>query len=350
MSARPKPIAVLIVEDSAVQRELLCAVLAADPGLRVAGTARDGIEAIGQAAALRPDVIVMDVNMPRLNGLEATRRILTEMPVPIVVASASFVEREAELSFAALEAGALAVVAKPAGLDHPDHEDVARRLVSTVKLMSEVTVVRRWPRGAEPTRPVPLPPRPRPGVRIVAIAASTGGPAVIADVLRGVAGSINAAVLIVQHMAPGFIVGFAEWLAQRTGLSAGVAQEGEAILPRRAYLAPDGSQMGVTPDGRIAIRAGDGATGFCPSGSHLLTSVAEHYGAAAIGIVLSGMGGDGAQGLLKLREAGGLTIAQEAGSCAVFGMPKEAIACGAAMHVLAPDAIAALVRAAANPG
>jgi len=302
------------------------------------------MEAVEQAASLAPDVIVMDVNMPRMNGYEATRQILAERPIPIVMASASLPVREMETTFAALEAGALAVVSKPAGPGDPAHDAMARRLVTTVKLMSEVTVVRRWPRRDRLQRlPPPAHSRQR-KIDVVAIAASTGGPTVITEILVPLAAQLTPAICIVQHMSPGFMPGFVEWLSRRTGLPVKLAEAGEPLLPGHVYLAPDGSQMGIAVGGKIELHPGLPANGFCPSGSYLLASVAQRYGKAAIGIVLTGMGSDGSEGLLKLRQAGGVTIAQEAGSCAVFGMPKTAIALGAAEHVLPPAAIAALIH------
>jgi two-component system chemotaxis response regulator CheB len=336
---------VLVVDDSPVQRELLCHVLSGDPAINVIGTAPDGVEAVAQVRALHPDVVVMDVNMPRMNGYEATRQLLSEQPVPIVMVSASLAINEVELSFAAIEAGALALVDKPAGIDSPEHEASAARLVTTVKLMAEVTVVRRWPQRQRSSAS-PMPPSPGQGrkVRVVAIVASTGGPSVIADILAQLSAGFAAAILVVQHMSPGFMPGFAEWLRHKTGLPAQLGRAGDPIVAGRVYLAPDGWQIGIDVNDRIALSPGTEDDAFCPSGTWLLTSVAERYGRAAIGVVLSGMGNDGAEGLLRLRRAGGLTIAQDADSCTVFGMPKEAIALDAADHVLPPDAIAVLLR------
>jgi two-component system chemotaxis response regulator CheB len=214
--------------------------------------------------------------------------------------------------------------------------------------MAEVKVVTRWRAAAPPVVGSALKPQPGRRVQLVAIGASTGGPRVIAEILAGLAPGLTASVLIVQHMAPGFSDGFAQWLGARTGLPAGLAQPDAPLVPGRLYLAPDELQMGVTRDGRIALRPAPARGGFCPSASELFESVAAAYGRSAMGIVLTGMGRDGADGLLQLRRAGGVTIAQDAESCVVFGMPKEAIALGAVDSVLRPDQIAAAIRSMAG--
>jgi len=224
-------IRVLVAEDSAVTREYLVYLLGRDPGLEVAGAARDGQEALDEAKRLRPDVILMDVHMPRMNGYEATRRIMEEAPVPIVMVSASLSMDETAMTFQALQAGALTVAEKPPGLDHPDHAAVARRLVETVKSMAEVKVVRRWPRRERPA----LPPRPaRPSsrkVQLIAIGASTGGPAALSEILRNLPGDLGVPVLVVQHIAAGFVPGLTEWLEKQTPLTVKLA---EAVV----YVAP----------------------------------------------------------------------------------------------------------------
>ena len=304
-------IRVLVAEDSAVARELLVALLEQDPMLRVVGTARDGLEAVAEAERLRPDVILMDVHMPRMNGFEATRRIMERVPTPIVIVSASISREEVALTFEALKAGALTVVDKPGGPDHPKHAESARRLVETVKLMAEVKVVRRWPRGERPAPPAPPAVKADRKIRLIAIGASTGGPQVVAEILRGLPREFGAPILVVQHIAPGFTEGLVEWLGQGTPLAVRLAEAGESVRPGTVYVARNGVQMGITGDGRIRLTKEPAEDGFCPSASYLFQSVAQAYGRAAVGILLTGMGRDGARGLLRLREAGGLTIAQD---------------------------------------
>lgn len=343
-------IRVLVADDSATVREYLAYLLGEDPALQVVGTARDGLEALEQAERLRPDIIVMDVHMPRMNGFEATRQIMERVATPIVMVSASTSREEVAMTFEALKAGALTVVDKPGGPDHPKHAESARRLVETVKLMAEVKVVRRWPRRERPAPPAPLLAKPDRKIRLIAIGASTGGPQVVAEILRGLPREFGAPILLVQHIAPGFTEGLVEWLGQGTPLAVRLAEAGESVRPGTVHVARDGAQMGITREGRIHLTKELTEDGFCPSASYLFQSVALAYGRSAMGILLTGMGRDGAVGLRRLREAGGLTIAQDETSSVIFGMPGEAIRLGAVEHVLSPEQISGMIRALATPG
>ena len=349
-------IRVLVAEDSPATREYLVWLLGKDPALRVVGTARDGLEAVAETERLKPNVILMDVHMPRMNGLEATRVIMQQIPTPIVMVSATLGRDEVAMTFEALQAGALTLVPKPAGLEHPDQAETTRQLLETIKLMAEVPVVRRWahlgdqgmgvggPRELTiPHLPSPIPRMDR-KIRLVAIGASTGGPQTLVEVLNGLPGDLGCPILVVQHIAPGFLPGFVDWLCRRTPLTAKLAYPGDLVAPGTVYLAPDSFQMGVGRDGRIQLLREQAEGGFCPSASFLFASVAAHYGRQAVGILLTGMGRDGAVGLLRMREAGGVTIAQTQESCVVFGMPGEAIRLGAAEYVLSPGQIAELIR------
>jgi two-component system, chemotaxis family, protein-glutamate methylesterase/glutaminase len=356
-------IRVLVAEDSPVVREYLVYLLGQDPSLAVVGTAGDGVETVREAERLKPDVILMDVHMPRMNGLEATRVIMGRIPTPIVMVSASLGRDEVALTFESLRAGALTLVAKPTGLGHPDQEATSRQLVDTVRLMAEVPVVRRWQRdgsqrsevrgqglgvGGPEDLPIPHPPSLIPRIDrkicLVAIGGSTGGPQALGEILRAIPGDYKAPVLIVQHIAPGFVAGLAVWLGQQARLKVKLAEPGEIARPGTAYVAPDGTQMGIARGGQIRLSSGSAGSDFCPSASHLFESVAVSYGRSAVGILLSGMGRDGAAGLRRLRDVGGLTIAQDEGSSVIFGMPREAIRLGAAEHVLSPEQIGTLLR------
>jgi two-component system, chemotaxis family, protein-glutamate methylesterase/glutaminase len=331
---------VLLVEDSAVTREYLGHVLASRPELQVVGTAADGIEAVEQARRLRPDVVVMDVHMPRANGYDASQRIMEEVPTPIVMMTAAGnpVPRRPEA------VGALMLVEKPTGAGPASSAATERRLVQAVKLMAEVKVIRRW---ARPRR-IPEPPVAAGlggrRVRCVAIGASAGGPAALVEILGPLGPDLTAPIVVVQHIATGFVGGLVDWLAQATRLTAKVAEAGERTIAGRVYLAPDGRHMGIDAHGEIRLTEESAADGFCPSISHLFSSVADAFGAGAVGILLTGMGRDGADGLLRLRAAGGLTIAQDEASCMVFGMPQEAIRLGAARHVLSPEQITSVLH------
>jgi two-component system chemotaxis response regulator CheB len=346
-------IKVLVVEDSQVVRELLVHILRADAGIRVVGTAHDGEEAIEAIARTQPDVITMDIHMPKMNGLEATRRIMETCPTPIVVVSGSTDPREVATTFEAMEAGALAVLRRPAGLGHLDHEATARELVQTVKLMSEVKVVRRWSRARRDSIAHPAQPQLEraPGkCRIVAIGASTGGPPVLQTILSQLPKEFPAPVLIVQHMAAGFVRGLIEWLAQSSRLPVHLAAHGERLLPGHIYVAPDGFQMKVELGGRIALTRDAPENGLRPSVSYLFRSVAEVYGSAAAAGLLTGMGRDGAQELKLLKDKGAFTFAQDKDSSVVHGMPGEAIALDAATFVLPPEKIAGTLTSLAKNG
>lgn len=347
-------IKVLVVEDSPVVREFLVHILGSDPDIQVIGTANDGEEALEAVRRTQPNVITMDIHMPKMNGLEATRRIMETHPTPIVIVSGSQDPREVATTFQAMEAGALAVLSRPAGIGHPDHEASARELVQTVKLMSEVKVVRRWPRGRREAAV------PRPGetglkralakVRVVAIGASTGGPPVLHTILAALPKDFPAPVLIVQHMAAGFIRGFADWLSQSSCLPVHLATHGEYILPGHIYLAPDECQMKVERGGRIVLTRDPPENGLRPSVSYLFRAVADVYGGDAVAGLLTGMGRDGAEELKLLREKGAITFAQDKESSVVHGMPGEAIRLDAATLVLPPERITAALMNLVNNG
>jgi len=336
-------IKVLVVEDSPVVREFLVHVLGADPDISVVGTAQDGEQALEAVVRLSPDVITMDIHMPRVDGIEATRRIMESHPVPIVIVSGSSDPSEVATTFRAMAVGALAVLRRPAGLGHPEHEATVRELVQTVKLMAEVRVVRRWPRARQdaalpPCRSVgPAPAR----LRAVAIGASTGGPPVLQAMLAALPGDFPAPILIVQHMAAGFIQGFTDWLAQSSNMRVHLATHGETLLPGHVYVAPDNVQMRVTRGDRIVLAGDPPDNGLRPSVAALFRSVAEVYGGEAAACLLTGMGRDGAEELKLLRSKGATTIAQDEASSVVHGMPGAAIRLDAASFVLPPEKIAA---------
>src|SRR3989338_623639 len=339
-------IKVLVVEDSPVVREFLANILGSDPGIRVVGTADNGEEALDAVKHHRPDVITMDIHMPKMDGLEATRRIMETHPTPIVIVSGSSDPRENMTTFRAMEAGALAVLRRPAGIGHPDYEATAKELVQTVKLMAEVKVVRRWPQvRREPVLPVAI--KPVTGetakIKVIAIGASTGGPPVLQTILAMLPRDLPVPVLIVQHMATGFITSFVEWLAQSSGLPVHVATHGEYLAPGHAYVAPDEFQMKVEHGGRIVLTSDEPESGLRPSVSYLFRSLAEVYGGGVVAGLLTGMGRDGAEELRQLREKGAVTFAQDKDSSVVHGMPGEAIRLDAATFILTPGKIAAVL-------
>ena len=350
-------IKVLIVEDSSVVRELLTFILSSDPDIQVIGTARDGREAVQAVGELRPDVVTMDIFMPTMDGFEATRIIMETNPTPIVIVSASWDSQEVEKTFRAMEAGALTAIAKPVGVTHPNYQQRANELLKIVKLMSEVKVIKRRPQdrrgpliSGETSAGIIPPALPNP--QVIAIGASTGGPPAIATILSRLPKDFCAPLLIVQHIAVGFVQGFADWLANLARLPVKIAQQGEYLLPGHVYVAPDDRHLGVEGGGRIALSNGELVNGLRPSVSWLFRSVNDVFGKNAIGVLLTGMGKDGAQELKLMKEKGAVTIVQDKESSIVYGMPGEAVNINAAMHILAPVGIAefllGLARAKTN--
>ncbi len=342
--SRSGPIKVLVVEDSPVVRDLLSYILSSDPGIQVIGGAATGEEAIRAAARLRPDLITMDVNMPGINGFDATRRIMETCPSPIIIVSASYDPQDLAKTFQAVEAGALTFLPPPLGIGHPEFRGRADELIRTVKLMSEIKVVRRWPKT--PAKPAPgIEVKRTKKIEVLALGASTGGPVVLKKILEGLEAGFPVPVLMVQHMSPGFVTGLAEWLQQSTGFPVRVARHGEQIRPGQAYLAPDGLHMGVDRFGRIELSNQAPVNGMRPAIASLFRSVTAFYGPSAVGILLTGMGADGAAEMAMMKAQGAITIAQDKESSVVHGMPGEAIKLGAATYILAPEKMAELLNA-----
>jgi two-component system chemotaxis response regulator CheB len=335
-------IRVLVVDDSATIRKLLTAMLEADPQIRVIGTAADGEAAVQQALLLKPDLITMDIQMPLLDGLEATRRILAERPTPIIVVSAMGDDSGNHPTFDAMQAGALDVIKKPSGLGSADFQLIAQQLVTSVKLLAEVKVVRR--RVGRVTAPITAPlPVVRHKPAVLAMGASTGGPAALNAVLRGLPDAFPLPVLVVQHIAAGFLPGLLAWLQRECRLPLQMAQAGQALTPGVVSFAPDDHHLVVAARGRLGLNQDPPLSHVRPSATALLQSVARVYGAEAIGVVLTGMGDDGALGLQALHARGGVTIAQDEASSVVYGMPKVAVELGAVDYVRPLDRIAATI-------
>ena len=328
-------IRVLVADDSATVRNALVTLLSAEPDFAIVGLAMDGVEAVEKARALRPDVITMDVNMPRLDGLSATAAIMRDEPARVLVICSISEDRQLDLSFRAMAAGALEVIAKPAAGPEALRK-WGRKVAESVRLMAEVPVVRRYRVGEHR-----LPLAPLDAVEMVGIVASTGGPPALAQILAGLH-DLCAPLLIAQHIAEGFTAGLSRWLASVTRLGVSIARDGDLPQPGHVYLAPDGCDLAVDTGG--LLRTPPGAALHCPSGNRLLMSLAKQYGSRAAGLVLTGMGDDGAQGLLLLRQAGGQTFAQDEASSVVYGMPQAAWACGAARQQLALESVPEVLR------
>lgn len=342
---------VLVVDDSAFMRAAIARVLSSDERFEVVGQAKDGDEAVKLARELAPDVITMDFNMPGMNGAQATRAILAERGVPIVMLSAHTREGAAA-TVEALAAGAVDFVAKPDGEVTANLSQIREALVD--KLLTAAGA-RVWAAGAEPASlPVsssePVSPRraraaarPMPaGLRVVVIASSTGGPAALVRVVPRLRLD-NSALIVVQHMPEGFTAALAEQLGERSGFSVREARSGDRVEGGKGLVAPGGLHLTVDRGGAVVLSETPPVHGVRPAADVTLKSVAQAYGPRAVGVVLTGMGRDGALGLAAIKAAGGRTVAQDKATCTVYGMPKAAIELGVVDDVLALDRIGAAV-------
>lgn len=343
-------IRVVVVDDSPTVRSLLTAILS-DAGLQVVGCAANGEEALRLISRLRPDVVTMDVHMPGMDGLEATRRIMRQAPTPIVIVAESMMRSDMDLTFESLKVGALTVVRKP-DLHDPD---TCAQVAQTIRLMAGVPVVHHWGKTQDTGRKASGSnlrsevPALRAGasvqklksdIKIVGIAASTGGPAALAAVLGALAPDFPLPILVVQHVTNGFALGLAEWLSTQTPLAVSLAGHGETPQPGTVLIAPDDYHLRVNLYGGVELSRESPYRGLRPSANYLFASLAQVYGDRSLGIILTGMGDDGAEGLEALHLSGGLTLAQDEASCVVYGMPREAVVRNAVDRVLAPDQIA----------
>lgn len=332
-------IRVLVAEDSVTARELLVGMLRSDPEIAVIGEAQDGLEAVTMTKRLRPDLVTMDIRMPRIDGFEATKRIMIEAPTPIVIVSGSVNVQEVEVSMHALRAGAVALLPKPRGPRSPGFDGEAAQFLATIKSMAQVKVVRHWAPRPSHRPAIVVPPVDHRNVRLIAIAASTGGPAALQRLLADLPGDLVPPIVVVQHIARGFVEGMARWLNLTSSLQVKVAEADEPLSAGTVYLAPDQRHLGVA-GGRIRLSDGEPVDGFRPSASHLFASAAREYGPSMVAVILTGMGQDGLEGLRTARAAGALIVAQDEETSVVFGMPGVAVAASLTHAVLPLPAIA----------
>jgi two-component system chemotaxis response regulator CheB len=332
-----KKIRVMIIEDSAVVSALLEYTIGSDPRLEVCSTAASAEDALRILQDSAPDVIAMDIRLPGMNGLEATRRIMSTKPIPIVVVASS-VESGAwsEIPMEALRAGALSVLEKPVGTTHADYDAVAKRLCTQLVIMSQVHLIRQ-----RPTRETYLREdgnagscggRPG-GFAMLGIACSTGGPGALVHLLRALGSAFPLPILLVQHMTASFLEGFASWLDTMCPFSVKVVDGACRPVAGMLYLAPAERHLRLDA-GRLWLDAGDPVSFQRPSGTVLFRCMAEYLGANALGVLLTGMGDDGASGLLDIRRAGGYTIAEDESTAVVYGMPGAAVRMGAVCESL----------------
>lgn len=350
-----KKIRVLIIEDSKVVRELLEHIVGSDLRLEIAATTGSAEEALAMLEDVSPDVISMDIRLPGMNGLEATQRIMTERPTPIVVVSASDVCQDLQISIKALQAGALAVLEKPAGVTSADYDPIARRLCTQLAIMSQVKLVRRRIAVSDPmpvqTRPTNASVahaghresrailRPAGGYRMLGIVSSTGGPGALARLLPGLGSGYPLPIALVQHITSSFTEGFASWLQSASPFTVTIVRDRVVPVPGHIYLAAPEHHLRMESRILVADR-GDRVCGQRPSGTVLFESLAWNLGSGALGVLLTGMGEDGASGLLRLRSRGGHTIAEDRSTAVVYGMPAEAVRLGAVCESLPLGSIA----------
>lgn len=341
---------VLIVDDSGFTQEVLKTILEKDSAIQIIGMAEDGGKAIELTQKLKPDVIVMDINMPVMNGFEATEHIMAYSPTPILILSSVIDKEGVFTTFNALAAGAVDVMEKPSMLPSNSWSSIGDVLIKKIKSISKARVVThvkgRVKEFSPHVKPVSLIKSNTP--EIIGIGASTGGPSVVMQILKSIPSDYKPGVLVVQHMASGFIKGFSDWLGAACKVKVSLARDGEKIEGGQVLVAPDGCHTIVRSKKTIGLVSGEKVHGVKPSVDVLFNSIAGVYGNSSVGVLLTGMGADGAEGLKHMKERGGTTIAQSEDSCAVFGMPKVAIEKGAASKVLSIEEIVRALKVINN--
>lgn len=359
---------VLIVDDSAFMRKVLQGIVASDPQLEVCGEARDGRDAVTQVEMLKPDVISMDINMPHMDGLQATEVIMSSNPRPILIVSSESREG-AEVTLKALQLGAIDFVAKPTGGVDLDMSSVKEEICRKLKMASKVRVVRTATRSKLQHEVASSAPRSEPAPRtaenghnghttkspvaaaaagtrsaagkfpIVVMASSTGGPATLMKFIPSFPKDFPGAVLLIQHMPGNFTDQFGKQLSEVSQMKVKEAEAGEIIVPGHIYVCPGSHHMRVSPTGRISLDDGPRVGGYRPCADLTMESAADYFGPMTIGLVLTGMGNDGCKGVQAVRAAGGHTIAQDEATAVIFGMPQEAIKTGSVDQVLPIEGI-----------
>ncbi len=347
-----RPIRALVVDDSAVMRKTLSAILSRDPGIEVVATAVDGIIALRKLARFRPDVVTLDLEMPGMDGLDVLREMVAQSEAPVLVVSAH-TTRGAHLTVAALSLGAVDAVAKPGSGSPGGVESMAAELLTKVHAVAG----RRWRRpigmrlSADPVVKPRQPGHPQEAQTVVAIGVSTGGPAALNFLVPRLPADIPAAIVVVQHMPVGFTDMLARRLDQASALTVREARDGEPLRNGTVLIAPAGRHIRVrySPEPLVLLGDGPAVSGHCPSVDVLFHSVAAEFGRRSVGVLMTGMGEDGAAGLLAIRRATGHTVAQDEESSVVFGMPRAAILRGAVEQVLPLERIPDAITAAARP-
>ncbi len=354
------PVKVLLVEDSPIALEILQRLLGSTPDIKVVGTARNGKQALDLIPGVNPDVICVDYFMARMDGLELTRQVMAKYPRPILVISNAVQSTDTDNIFRLLQAGAVDVFPKPATGLPSDYEKVKRELINKIKVLSGVRVYTKPLRERELPKPPLLlattlaqpPPTMVESIRtlksrykVLAIGSSTGGPSALEKILWSLPANFPIPVICAQHISEGFLEGLVNWLDSRCPLTVKVAKIGEQPQPGFVYFASETQHLELDSQGRFTYASARSSRAFCPSINMLFKSIARFYGKTCTGVLLTGMGNDGAEGMKAIFDTGGLTIAQDERTSIIFGMPKEAIALGAARYVLPlPDIAPFLIQ------
>jgi len=353
MKSADKKIRVLVVDDSAFMCKVLQEIINSDPQLEVAALARDGRDAVSLAESLRPDVITMDINMPHVDGLQATELIMSQHPRPIVVVSSESREGAAS-TLRALELGAIDFVPKPSSGIDLDMRNVREELTRKLKLAAKVRVVRTATRskpaatpatsGASSVTAAAFAAQNGGKFPLIAIAASTGGPAAVTRVVAGLPKDLPAAVFLILHMPPAFTKQFVIQLSEVSMLPVKEAEQNEAIQPGVIYLCPGSHHLRLTSTGKISLDAGARIDGYRPCADVAFETIAAYARSLTVGVVLTGMGADAAKGVKAVKAAGGYVLAQDEASSVIFGMPAEAIKTGSVAEVVALDDMASAIE------
>jgi two-component system, chemotaxis family, protein-glutamate methylesterase/glutaminase len=323
-------IRVLVVDDSTFVRQALVRMLGSAPDIEVVGTAVDGKDGVEKAAALRPDVVTLDIKMPRMGGLEALRRIMAECPVPVLLMS-SLTAEGGEITLRGLELGALDFVDKSRVQGQMNLLELAEEVKAKVRALARVPRDRVQAAGGAVAEPRPLPGPHAGGAEVVVIGTSTGGPPALQAIIPKLPPGLPSAVLVVQHMPVGFTRSLADRLNSRSAVPVREAQDGESVAPGVVLIAPAGRHMKVKRRGshaKVWLDDEPRTALHRPSVDVLMASVAKAYGARSLGVVLTGMGSDGVEGLRAIRLTGGRTFAESEESCVIYGMPKAAVEAG----------------------
>jgi two-component system chemotaxis response regulator CheB len=315
---------VVVADDSTTMRRLLVEICDRDPDIVVVGEASDGVEAVRLTIELQPALVLMDIHMPVLDGIEATKQIMRDRPTPIIMITAGTAPSDVEAGMSALRFGALTVLPKPVLPGVNGADPAGRRMVSLVKALADVKVIRRRDRATAP------PKAPTRSAALLAIAASTGGPPALCALLQALPRELPLPVVVVQHIVEGFLPGLVKWLRSEVPFHVTLAEHGQLLVPGTVYLAPDNRHIEVDVGMRARLSQGDPVEGFRPSASVLFSSLARSLGPGATAVVLTGMGRDGLEGARALRAAGGRVLAQDEASSVVYGMPRAVVDAGIA--------------------